>query len=797
MNKLTLCFICQNGDYQELLTIEPMLDSVSEYVDEICVTVTDEEDNPTINAELLAILEHYSCNISTFKWVNDFSKARNFNFNQATNDFVLWLDTDDVLVGAENLKDAMTMFDKNTFLNELWMDYHYDHDVDGNILSNFPRERIVKKGVHSWKGRLHENSVCKYMPVGRHLENIHVSHNTDHANIEEKSNRNLAIIKDAYDFEIEHGILDARTVYDLARCYHSRGDLQEAHDSFKEFLKATSSEADYYDALMRLGDIYILSGNTQSAVEVAHLAMETKYDWPDAYILLATVATSEEMYEKALSWLEVAKTKDPPTNSGLPLDPTKYTVKPMYLEQICLFMTNQADKSLEVIDAALKITPSDKKLHKARQRNIDFQNQMCVEKGFLQAIDFLKLHNEHDKLPVLLDALPNALKDLPQFVRLRDDLTPVSGKDRLVVYCHESFEVWDGNSYKDGIGGSEEAVINISKHLVELGWKVEVYNECLTPKERLDGITEKVIDGVIYRPYTAYNPTVPCDVFVAWRLPEFLVFAPEESYKIVWLHDIQDSTYYHEKILDKIDKVFCMSKFHKTYIEGIVPEDKIYVTRNGIDPSHFTKKIKDKNNNHRYIYASSPDRGLEYILSNWEAIREVDPKAELNIFYGFTKVYDKLIDDDPGRREFKERIMGLIHKLRDKGVTYIGRIGHQELASEYLRSGWWLYPCDFPEIFCISAVKAQAAGCWPICTGGFALDEVVKYGEITKGDIKKADVQKLWVNSINTARLNVTNVMRNKAAKWAKNKYSWKSLAKDWSDKIKGWRAKNEYTQTK
>jgi len=794
MNKLSLCFICQNGNQKELDSIPLMLESVAPYVDEICATFTVQEEYESITPELEFILNSYNCKISKFIWVDDFSKARNFNFAQSSNDLVLWLDSDDTLIGGDKLPDALKEFENNVYLNELWFEYHYDHDVDGNCLSNFPRERIVKKSVHRWVGRLHENAICNLMPVGKVIDNIYVYHNTDHSDIEKKAKRNLDIVKDAYEKEKEQGILDPRTTYDLARAYNAISDLQNAHDYFKEFLKATSSEKDYYDALMRLGEIYLSSQNIRAAVEVAHIAMETKFNWPDAYILLAKAALSEEMYEKALSWIEVAKDKDTPSG-GLPVDPTKYTVTPMMIEQLCLFMLNKPEQSSKVIDEALKIVPSDKSLHNARKRNIDFMNQMVVEKGFLQAVDFLKLHNEHEKLPSLMTALPNALKDLPQFVRLKNDLAPISGKDRLVIYCHSSFEIWDGNSWKDGIGGSEEAVINVAKHLVTLGWKVEVFNECIEPKERLLGVTEKTIDGVVYKPHYSYNPTQPCDVFVAWRLPEFLVFSPEGAYNIVWLHDIQEASYYHDKIIEKMDKVFCMSEYHKSFIKDFVPEEKIYVTRNGIDPLHFDKEYVERE--HKYIYASSPDRGLEYILYNWDDIREIDPKAELYIFYGFTKVYDKLIEDDPGRREFKERIMGMIHKLEKSGVHYIGRVGHQELADWYSRCGWWLYPCDFPEIFCISAVKAQAAGCWPITVNGFALDEVVKYGTVTKGDIKKANIQKKWVKSIAKAKTTVTKNMRQKARKWACETFSWESLAKDWSNKIKGWRAKSETIQTK
>ena len=50
---------------------------------------------------------------------------------------------------------------------------------------------------------------------------------------------------------------------------------------------------------------------------------------------------------------------------------------------------------------------------------------------------------------------------------------------RLVeILCTPTPEEWYPEKVKTGIGGSEEAVINISKELMRLGYRVIVYNTC-------------------------------------------------------------------------------------------------------------------------------------------------------------------------------------------------------------------------------------------------------------------------------------------------------------------------------
>ena len=57
------------------------------------------------------------------------------------------------------------------------------------------------------------------------------------------------------------------------------------------------------------------------------------------------------------------------------------------------------------------------------------------------------------------------------------------------------------------------------------------------------------------------------------------------------------------------------------------------------------------------------------------------------------------------------------------GVHYHGRAGQAEVARSYAQSQLWLYPTDFLEVSCITAMEAQAAGCKVVATRCGALPE--------------------------------------------------------------------------
>lgn len=122
-------------------------------------------------------------------------------------------------------------------------------------------------------------------------------------------------------------------------------------------------------------------------------------------------------------------------------------------------------------------------------------------------------------------------------------------------------------------------------------------------------------------------------------------------------------------------------------------------------------------------YFSAYYRGLECVLDMWPKIRKEVPDATLSVYYGWESWLAIQGEDD-----LYVRISGKLDSLKDQGVTDHGRVGHKELIKRMKEIQVWAYPTEFPEIFCITALKAQEARCFPVVTNVAALEETAQSG---------------------------------------------------------------------
>lgn len=182
-------------------------------------------------------------------------------------------------------------------------------------------------------------------------------------------------------------------------------------------------------------------------------------------------------------------------------------------------------------------------------------------------------------------------------------------------------------------------------------------------------------------------------------------------------------------------------------------------------------------NNKRIIYTSSYDRGLQHLLEMWPDIRKAVPDAELEVFYGW-QLFDKFYSSNPSSMAWKANIVKM---LGQEGVVKHGRLSQPELALEMQECGIWAYPTHFGEINCISAIKAQAYGCEPVVINYAALKETVQFGRKINGDIYDDETKEEYKKQLIDALLHpMSEEARQEMMQWAKEKYSWDKLAKEW-----------------
>ncbi len=104
------------------------------------------------------IVEKYTSNIYDFQWIDDFAAARNFFFFQkATQEYILWLDADDVLL--EDAQEALKLLKRelDPKIDAVSMPYHLAMDSNGKPLYCTKRNRLVKREKQfQWFGKVHE-----------------------------------------------------------------------------------------------------------------------------------------------------------------------------------------------------------------------------------------------------------------------------------------------------------------------------------------------------------------------------------------------------------------------------------------------------------------------------------------------------------------------------------------------------------------------------------------------------------------------------------------------------------------
>jgi hypothetical protein len=135
------------------------------------------------------------------------------------------------------------------------------------------------------------------------------------------------------------------------------------------------------------------------------------------------------------------------------------------------------------------------------------------------------------------------------------------------------FEKWGPKSLETGIGGSETAVLELAKEWAKDGYKVTVFNDC--------GDEEGEHDGVKFVPYYKFNWNDNFNILILWRNPGLLDGEIKAKKIYMDLHDVASQTDWTPERMEKVDKVFFKSKYHRNNLPDL-PQEKAIIVSNGI-----------------------------------------------------------------------------------------------------------------------------------------------------------------------------------------------------------------------
>lgn len=287
---------------------------------------------------------------------------------------------------------------------------------------------------------------------------------------------------------------------------------------------------------------------------------------------------------------------------------------------------------------------------------------------------------------------------------------------------HASGMPFNGETVKHkALGGSESAAYYLARGLAVRGHRVKVFTS-----EPGDTVTEDGVQYIWHGPlheraplgdrFAHYAGNTPHDVLIIQRHP--LAFHRDYASKInIWqLHDI--ALYRSAKTahggLARLHMVTTVSDWHKEQVHSVygINHDIIKTVPNGVDARLYAdaRRLTDGQMSREAkfvkacptlaaLYQSRPERGLEHLLRPGGIMDRLRDKLHL-----FVCGYDNTV---PEMRGYYGQLEAWANALPN--VSMLGHLTKATLAEVQTHCDLLLYPTEFEEVSCITAMEAMHA----------------------------------------------------------------------------------------
>jgi len=352
--------------------------------------------------------------------------------------------------------------------------------------------------------------------------------------------------------------------------------------------------------------------------------------------------------------------------------------------------------------------------------------------------------------------------------------------------------VWgdvDFDAFDRGIGGREGAMLYLSREWAKMGHEIINFVDIKRGKHHKFG--EGTIDFVPLNLSKHMMANLPFDVGIAWECPS--VFEDAQIRENVRTRICEMQVCHFPPGQMKAAEEYChyvaaLSDWHGDFLRfsGLQkPAHAVVTLPNGVDIFKYPKEKFEEKLNYvikitepKFVYSSSPDRGLWGLLKSWKYIKRDFPKAELKIAYGAQNWIDinKWSHGRPG-----EMAIEIEKLMKQQGVKDIGKIGQGELAKLQMDATAWLYPLDAinaTESGCITAVENAAAGNPIITTNCDCMEE--EFGAIGRIEELPINSEK-YAGAVKTVLTDIDyyRILQERGRKLAESR-DWSIIAKSW-----------------
>jgi hypothetical protein len=663
---------------------------------------------------------------------------KNFGYNRT-----------DALTKAFNKTDYLLIFDADDRIignfilpNELNLDgYHLKF---GNNFS-YVRLLLVNNRLH-WKfvGVLHEYIICtneNYSYTHGNIEgNYHLISGKSGArsNNPNKYRDDALILEKAY-YEAQENKDDIMVRYSFycAQSYKDAGNIEKAIEWYKKRIEHGGWNQEVYYSYVTVGELYSKMNNIESAVYYWTLSYDVDPERCEGIYYIVKHCREKGKFQLGLQyykWIEKNKTCN--------LITKLFVTKDIY--------THLLDYEFTIIACYVNrhrdVIPSFHTLFKhANTITICFKENIVYNLQFyMKYIDGI-----HENVTFFYDYLAFVQRIYLETGGLKQHIVDVTEnmkcKFRSFSIEYNGYEKLIAHLKKEARkqkGDDDEITKNIIKYekykhskkiLFYTGYSLPDYrwNKTMSLTNSMGG-SEKAIIYLTEKFPKDYDIYICGDVvkeecgnihFVNFdklknildenefhtvimsRYIELIVNYKIKCYKLyIWAHDTcirslseknNDANEIIKCCIDKIDGCICLTHWHKEYFskQYDILTNKIIVINNGIELVNFPKsQTKIKNT---FVYTSRSERGLQRVLELWESISENIKGAHLSI-----SSYNAF----PDPKNNSDTIIECEIK-KYSNVVHLGKLNEKELYDLMNISEYWLYPTNFHETSCITAME--------------------------------------------------------------------------------------------
>lgn len=288
---LSICIITKN----EAHNLEECLKKIANLGYEIVVVDTGSTDRSK------EVALNFTPNVYDFTWCNDFSAARNFASEKASNDFILMLDTDEFVTSFQ-AKQVEALIKKNPDkVGRMHRNNKFVREGVG-FSSNELVSRLYSKRLYHYTGKIHE----QIEPLnGSSYGFYEIPVYTDHSgyddtleNRKKKAKRNIDLLEASLKEDGE----DPYLLYQLGKAYYYNQDYVTAVAYFERVTTYDLNPKLEYviDMITMYGYAMINAGQPQNA-----LLLEGVYDefsnTADFVFMMGTAYVENAMFDKAVN----------------------------------------------------------------------------------------------------------------------------------------------------------------------------------------------------------------------------------------------------------------------------------------------------------------------------------------------------------------------------------------------------------------------------------------------------------------------------------------------------------------